>query len=64
MDGPHTLVVEDSPDPADLALLEERVTAAAIAAAGLGDEEEFGIFVRDERPGGRGRLRHRVGWVL
>ncbi len=48
MDGPDSLVVEDSPDLADLALLEERVAAAAIAAAGLGDEEEFGIFVRDD----------------
>ena len=45
------LIVEDSPDPADLALLEEQVAAAAIAAAGLGDEREFGIFGRDD--GGR-----------
>ena len=48
MDGSHRLVVEDSPDPADLALLEEHVAAAAIAAAGLGDDEEFGIFLRDD----------------
>jgi GNAT superfamily N-acetyltransferase len=48
MDGPHSLVVEDSPDPADLALLEERVAEAAIAAAGLGDDSEFGIFLRDD----------------
>ena len=48
VDASHRLVVEDSPDPADLALLEERVAAAAIAAAGLGDDEEFGIFVRDD----------------
>ena len=46
-DGPHPLVVEDSPDAADLALLEERVTAAAIAAAGVGEDRAFGIFVRD-----------------
>ena len=42
------LVVEDAPAAADLALLEDRVAAAAIAAAGLGDDEEFGIFLRDE----------------
>lgn len=40
------LVVEDSPAAADLALLEERVAAAASAAAGLGGEQEFGIFAR------------------
>lgn len=48
MDGSHHLAVEDSPDPADLALLEERVAAAAVAAAGLGEDEEFGIFSRDD----------------
>lgn len=42
------LRVEDSPAPADLALLEERVAAAAIAAAGVGEEREFGIFGRDD----------------
>src|SRR5262249_23176492 len=36
------------PDVRDLALLEEQLTAAAIAAVGAGDEQEFGIFVRDE----------------
>jgi ribosomal protein S18 acetylase RimI-like enzyme len=40
------LVVEDSPAAADLALLEEQVAAAATAAAGLGEEQEFGIFAR------------------
>lgn len=48
MDEAHPLVVEDSPDPADLALLEERVAAAAIEAAGVGAEQEFGVFVRDD----------------
>lgn len=48
MDGSPRLLVEDSPDPADLALLEEHVAAAAIAAAGGDDEQEFGIFVRDD----------------
>jgi GNAT superfamily N-acetyltransferase len=52
MDGSHSLVVEDSPAPADLALLEERVAEAAIAAAGLGDDSEFAIFARD----GEGRI--------
>ncbi len=47
-DGPYPLVVEDSPDPADLGLLEERVAAAAIVAAGLGEDRAFGIFVRDD----------------
>ena len=48
MEGSYRLVVEDAPPPADLALLEDRVAQAAIAAAGLGDDEEFGIFVRDD----------------
>jgi GNAT superfamily N-acetyltransferase len=47
-DGPYPLVVEESPDAADLALLEERVAASAIAAAGVGEDQEFGIFVRDD----------------
>jgi len=46
--GSHRLVVEDSPDPADLALLEEQVAAVAVAAAGMGEEREFGIFVRGD----------------
>jgi GNAT superfamily N-acetyltransferase len=46
--GSPALIVEDSPDPADVALLEEQVAAAAIAAAGLGDEQEFAIFARDD----------------
>ena len=50
--GLPELVVEHSPDPADLALLEERVAAAAAAAAGLGEEQEFGIFAR----GGDGQV--------
>ena len=41
-----TLVVEDSPAASDLALLEEQVAAAAVAATGLGEEQEFGIFAR------------------
>jgi len=45
---PFRLVVEDSPDPADLALLEDQVAAAAIAAARLGDDEEFAIFARED----------------
>jgi len=48
VDAPHRLVVEDEPDPLDLALLEERMAAAAVAAVGVGDEREFGIFVREE----------------
>jgi GNAT superfamily N-acetyltransferase len=45
---PYPLVVEDSPQPADLALLEEKVAAAAIEAAGVGEDEPFAIFVRDD----------------
>jgi GNAT superfamily N-acetyltransferase len=48
VESSHGLVVEDSPDPADLALLEEHVAAAATAAAGAGEDQEFGIFVRDD----------------
>jgi GNAT superfamily N-acetyltransferase len=49
---PYHLIVEDDPDPRDLALLEEKLAAAAVAAVGAGEEEEFGIFVRD----GAGRI--------
>src|SRR5262245_15628344 len=49
----YRLDVEDVPDPADLALLEERVAAAAIAAAGVGDDYVFAMLVRD----GDGRIR-------
>jgi GNAT superfamily N-acetyltransferase len=47
MAGSHRLAVEDTPDPADLALLEEHVEAAAVAAAGMGAPREFGVFLRD-----------------
>ena len=47
--GTYRLVVEDSPELADLAVLEERVTAAAVAAADMGEVRTFGIFVRDDR---------------
>jgi len=52
VDDQYSLVVEDAPAPADLALLEERVAPAAVAAADVGDDEEFGIFLRD----GEGRI--------
>ena len=47
MGRPYQLTVEDDPDPRDLALLEEKLAVAAVAAVGAGEEEEFGIFVRD-----------------
>jgi len=47
-DGLPALVVEDAPAAADVALLEEQVAAAATAAAGVGEEQEFGIFARDD----------------
>ncbi len=46
------LVVENAPAAADVALLEQQVAAAAIAASGLGEEQEFAIFTR----GGDGRV--------
>ena len=48
MEGAFRLVVEDSPAPADLALLEDRVAEAALAAADAGEDEELAIFVRDD----------------
>jgi GNAT superfamily N-acetyltransferase len=48
MDSPIRLVVEDAPDPADAAFLEQCVADAATAAAGVGVEQEFGVFVRDD----------------
>ena len=42
------LVVEGSPDPGDLATLEERVADAAMAAAGVDEEQEFAIFLRGD----------------
>src|SRR5206468_10021978 len=48
MQNPYRLEVEDAPEPADVALLEQRVADAACAAAGVGVEEEFAVFVRDE----------------
>jgi GNAT superfamily N-acetyltransferase len=48
MNGSYRLVVEDSPHPADLALLEERVAAAAVEAAAAGTEKELAVFVRDD----------------
>ena len=48
MGRPYHLVVEDDPDPRDLALLEDKLAAAAVTAVGAGEEEEFGIFVRDD----------------
>ena len=47
-DGLPELVVEDAPAAGDLALLEEQVAAAAIAATGYGAEQEFGIFARGD----------------
>jgi ribosomal protein S18 acetylase RimI-like enzyme len=60
MKGLHRLVVEDSPSPGDVALLEERVATAAFAAAGIGAEQEFGIFVRDDE----GRIRAGISGIV
>ncbi len=47
MNRSYQVVVEDQPDPRDLAFLEERMAEAAVSAAGVGDEEEFAVVVRD-----------------
>ena len=46
-DSRYPLVVDDAPEPADLALLEERVARAAIEAAQVGEDRPFGIFMRN-----------------
>ncbi len=64
MDRSYQVVVEDAPDPRDLAFLEERMAEAAVSAAGVGDEEEFAVVVRD---GGRvvaGVVGCDLGWGL
>jgi GNAT superfamily N-acetyltransferase len=48
VDGLPELVVEDAPVAAHVALLEEHVAAAARAATGLPEEQEFGIFARGD----------------
>ena len=48
MGNRYDLVIEEKPDPRDLAMLEEKLAAAAVAAVGAGEEEEFGIFARDD----------------
>lgn len=46
-DGSLEFIIDRAPDPQDLALLEERLAEAAVAAAGVGEESEFAIVVRD-----------------
>lgn len=48
VDSEYRFVVDYAPDPADLVLLEDGVSAAAVAAGGVGEEHEFAVFVRDE----------------
>ena len=48
MDASYIVVVEHDPDPHDLAFLEERMAEAAVAAAGVGGEEEFAVVVRED----------------
>jgi GNAT superfamily N-acetyltransferase len=47
VDEAQRFVVEDEPDPSDLAFLEERLADAAVAAVGAGEDHEFAIFARD-----------------
>lgn len=48
MDDALQLAVESAPDATDLALLEERFAAAAVEALGIGPEQEFGVFARND----------------
>ena len=45
--GSYRLVVDQSPDPVDVALIEERLATAVVDAAGV-DEHELAVFVRDD----------------
>jgi GNAT superfamily N-acetyltransferase len=58
VDRSYSLVVEDSPDPADLAVLEEQVEAAAVSAAG--GVRELAIFACDDE----GRLLGGVSGII
>ena len=42
----YTFEFEDDPDTQDLALLEDHMARAAVAAARVGDEREFAVLVR------------------
>ena len=44
----YTVVFELEPDPLDMAFLEERMAEAAVSAAGVGEEQEFAVIVRDD----------------
>ena len=50
MGDAYSLEFEDQPDPGDLAFLEDHMAQAAVAAAGVGEEREFAVLVRQ---GGR-----------
>ena len=50
MDDSYRFEFEAEPDPRDLAFLEDRMAQAAVEAAGVGEESEFAVLVRD---GGR-----------
>jgi len=44
----YNIVFELEPDPLDMAFLEERMAEAAVSAAGVGEEQEFAVTVRDD----------------
>ncbi len=46
--APPDLVVEDDPDPADVAWLEARVADQTAAATGHGGESQLAVFVRHD----------------
>jgi GNAT superfamily N-acetyltransferase len=51
VESPYRLTVEAEPQLVDVAELEERVAAAASAAAGIDGERELAVFVRDLQGG-------------
>ena len=49
-DPQYRVIVDREPDALDLAFLEERMAEAAVSAAGVGEEQELAVVVRE---GGR-----------
>lgn len=47
MATPHDLTIETEPEPADIAVLEDRLYEFNTAATGIADGKLFGVFLRD-----------------
>src|SRR5215203_122567 len=58
--GAPSIVVEADPDPADLALLDERLSAFTLSATGHHDMRPLAVVVRDARGALRSGLH---GWT-